>query len=185
MPSMGIKRTGVPAGRLKQSIKRGVDDRPGLSPLARGVDHACRLRSDPLVEAGLGGDPLVGVVFGVEPRPTSRARWTSGSQVTSQTSSHSSARPPSTSRIASTTTATAPSRAARSIAARIRGRTAGWTIASRSPSADRIREHLTTERRRDPAIHRPGAGPTRSARRPRRGPARPAQGRPAPRRRRR
>ena len=53
----------------------------------------------------------------------------------SQTSSHISARPPSTSLIASITTTSASSSSATAIAARIRGRTAGWTIASRSRSA--------------------------------------------------
>ena len=71
----------------------------------------------------------------VDPRPTSRSRWIDGSHSTSQTSSHRAASPPSTSRIASTTTASAPWAAAPSIVARIRGRTAGWTIASRSRNA--------------------------------------------------
>ncbi len=76
------------------------------------------------------------------PRPISLASWVAASHVTSHTSSQSSARPPSTSLIASMTTARAPERSARSIAARIRGRTAGWTMASSarfSAGSDRMR----------------------------------------------
>ena len=105
----------------------------------------------------LGGHPLV-----VPPRATSRGpraltRWTVGSQVTSQTSSHSAASPPSTSLIASMTTAGAPAalRVRRS-AARIRGRTAGMDDRLELAERRRVGEH--DARRAPPG---PGCRPAR------------------------
>ena len=114
-------------------------------------------------------------------RPLDRAARRS----TSQTSSHSAARPPSTSLIASITTAGAPAASAASIAARIRGRTAGWTIASRSRERRRVGED---EPRQGRPVERPVRRADRIAERARgrrRGPARRAPSRPGRRRRRR
>ena len=94
----------------------------------------------PLDEIVLGGDPLVRLGLVDAPRRAGARAGRAGSHVTSQTSSHDSASPPSTSLIASMATAGAPAASAAATSAiSIRGRTAGWTIASRSREGRRIR----------------------------------------------
>ena len=95
--------------RAARRPSAAVDDRAASRRRDRDVSiDPRRRRPEALASSRPGPRSAASASPAIVPRPTRRSRWTSASQVTSQTSSHSSASPPSTSLIASIDDGRAP-----------------------------------------------------------------------------